>query len=479
MENIIEPDSNFLFEEITLGFPSSISNGSFFTKIFWKTKPLFIQTPKSLTKNGFIKNNNKKIYCDLLFDANDYIFITWMEQLENKIIDLLYEKCDDWFENKMEKTDIENFFTSPLKIYKSGKYYLLKTIVKQNIHIYNENNDIVLLENINNEVNLISILEIKGIKFTNKSFMFDFEMKQSMLVSPDPFLEVCYIKKPSFHIKSNDNLNTTSNTNNTVNMNINNNKTNDNVNNNIDINNNIIEINENISYGSGSGSLERITHIKPNEEENNINSLEETDNIIDFNDDEKVNKIEKLIDIIKKSEYDDKNNSNNNNNKYLEENITIKNDNNLSLNLDYEDNEENENIGNNSKSLKIKFSDDTIVDDDENESNGLLTIYDNDVNNGTLKTIEFEEIFDDKDNNSVNNINLQEIDIEQSLSLTNNTETIKLRKPNEVYYNLYKDAVKKAKELKNKSLYAYMEAENIKKTYMLENVDNEDSSDEE
>ena len=83
-------------------------------KIYYKNKPLFIQTPRSLTKQGFIKTN-KKIFCDLLFDNNDNLFISWFETLENKIIELLYEKSSNWFENTIEKNDIESFFNSPIR----------------------------------------------------------------------------------------------------------------------------------------------------------------------------------------------------------------------------------------------------------------------------------------------------------------------------------------------------------------------------
>jgi hypothetical protein len=383
----------------------------------------------------------------------------------------------------------------------------LKTLVKQNIHIYNENSEIVLLENIDNQSNLISILEVKGIKFTNKSFMFDFEMKQSMVVSPDPFLDVCYIKKPSFNVKTNENI---SNTNNNITnpVNISNNDTlklnlsstnsldnpqgsfketfnNDHLKNNPislanpnDSLNNITDSLEDInsSLDTDNNSLGRNFQIKIHKQNDDII------NNIDFNDDEKAHKIEKLIDIIKSNNYDDdnKNEIYINNGKYLEENKKIeKENNNLTLNEsfyenyheDYEDNEEN------NKTLKIKFSDD-IIDDDDNDTNGLLTIYDDNISNDVLKPIEFEEIFDKNDNSS-NNTNLQEVDIQSLIEVSNEPETIKLKKPNEVYYNLYKEAMKKAKELKNKSLHAYMEAENIKKTYMIENVDNEESSDEE
>ena len=56
-------------------------------------------------------------------------------------------------------------------------------------------------------------------------------------------------------------------------------------------------------------------------------------------------------------------------------------------------------------------------------------------------------------------------------------ETIVLKKPNQVYYEIYNEARKKAKECKKNAILAYLEAKNIKKTYMLEDLDNSDSDD--
>ena len=62
-----------------------------------------------------------------------------------------------------------------------------------------------------------------------------------------------------------------------------------------------------------------------------------------------------------------------------------------------------------------------------------------------------------------------------NLPLANNLETIKLKKPNQVYFELYKEARQKAKMAKKNALLAYLEAKNIKKTYMIENLNDSDS----
>jgi hypothetical protein len=58
MDNIIEPTMDFDFSKLYLASPSSLNGGAYFTRIFLHNKPLYIQTNKSLTKKGFIRQNN-------------------------------------------------------------------------------------------------------------------------------------------------------------------------------------------------------------------------------------------------------------------------------------------------------------------------------------------------------------------------------------------------------------------------------------
>ena len=58
------------------------------------------------------------------------------------------------------------------------------------------------------------------------------------------------------------------------------------------------------------------------------------------------------------------------------------------------------------------------------------------------------------------------------------TESLILKKPSQVYYEIYKTAQKRAKEIKKQSILAFLEAKNIKNLYMLD-IDSEDSEDSE
>jgi hypothetical protein len=72
-------------------------------------------------------------------------------------------------------------------------------------------------------------------------------------------------------------------------------------------------------------------------------------------------------------------------------------------------------------------------------------------------------------------LSLEEI----SLNYENISETIILKKPNEVYYEIYKVARSKAKHLRQVAMEAYLEAKEIKTKYMLTDLDDSSSEEEE
>ena len=404
MDNIIEPNIDYDFSKIYLGPPSTLSGGAYFTKIMHNTnKQLFIQTPKSLTKQGFVKNG-KKIYTDLMFDNNDTVFINWIENLETKCQELIFNKSDKWFETKLEKDDIETAFTSPFKIFKSGKFYLLRVNVKPNIKIYKESDQNVTVDDVTIDTNIISILEIQGIKFTSRNFQIEIELKQSMIVSPDPFLDECFIKKPirKSHLKE-------------VTI--------------AEPEVNIIETNKNVFKNDNKEDVSLEEFIEASAKDilniNNTNTNTNTNTKINNTLEQIENHIDLELSVEEIKEISDSSNNYNNDNNDNNDNNNENNDNN-------NENNDNENI--------------------------MLDIED-------LCVPQLKE-----DPNM-----LKEIDLTSNLE--NNLETIILKKPNQVYYEIYKKARVKAKEAKKAAILAYLEAKNIKKTYMLDDIDESDDSD--
>ena len=393
MENIIEPNIHFDFSKITLAHPITIQGGAYFTRIEMNKKPLYIQTLKSLTKQGIIKSG-KKHYCDLLFDNTSAELINWFENLEDKCHKLIYEKKDEWFQGNLEENDVESAFSPIMRIYKSGKFYLLRTNLKNTkdnqpiLRIYDENENILTTTDINNETEIISILEIQGIKFTSRNFQLEIEVKQMMVINNDPIFESCLIKTNTpKKIQPNQEENSIA-LEHLANNDLENN----------DLENNDVENND----------------VENNDVENNDlanNDLETIDNIVD-NSNDTTDVLEEIEDLPENSlELDLKNQS-------LEKND-------LSNNLDITSNEE---------IIDISFEE-------------LATIPNND---DELTEVDYF------------NFNLED------------DHTVKLRPPNEVYFDLYKEAREKAKQAKKNAILAYLEAKNIRKTYMIDYIDESD-----
>jgi hypothetical protein len=394
MENIIEPNESFNFNQLTLAHPSGIQGGAYFTKIEYYKKPLYIQTTKSLTRQGFVKTG-KKYYCDLMFDKNSETLLNWFENLEERCQNLLYEKRYDWFQNSLEKNDIETAFNSLIRIYKSGKYYLIRTNIKNTrtdepaVNIYNENEVTLNMSHITNETNIISILEIQGIKFTSRNFQIEIELKQVMVINDEPIFKNCLIKtvkNKDGNVKKSDSLEET-----------------------------------NVQFLQDS----QVVPLAASSTENTLDTLDNLDNLDNL--DDKINDLD-----------------------------------NNDLDNDLDNNDLGNNVlGNNDLDL------DSISELDPNTIN-------NTNNNSKTTGLGLEINFEELENIPEENPNeLSEFNID--IDLENNLESIQLKKPNQVYFELYKEARNKAKLAKRNAILAYLEAKNIKKTYMIENINDSDS----
>ena len=140
---IYDTNDSFDFDKVVLTKPTSIAGGNYFIRFLVNNHPLYIQPPKCKTRQGIIKAG-KRLYSDLMFTNENEDFIRWMENLENYCHQYIYKNREKWFDGEMELHDIENYFTSPLKIFKSGKFYITRTNIpvvlgKPTLKIYDEN----------------------------------------------------------------------------------------------------------------------------------------------------------------------------------------------------------------------------------------------------------------------------------------------------------------------------------------------------
>ena len=201
--NICTVYDTFDFSKFILTHPESLQGGSFFTKLNVNNDILYLQTPKCISKQGIVSSSGKKSYIDLMFSSDDSKFIEFMENLEKSCVEKIHDKKNSWFTNDIDQNDIENAFTATLRPYKAGKYYLLraniapsKNLVKMpTCFVFDESENKLSLDDIKPENDLITVLEIQGIKFTSKSFQFEIILRQALIMSNKPVFQSCVIKK--------------------------------------------------------------------------------------------------------------------------------------------------------------------------------------------------------------------------------------------------------------------------------------------
>ena len=370
MDSIYETNSTFPFDKMVLTPPTLMSGGNYFIKFLMNGSPLYIQPPKCRTKGG-ISKAGKKLYSDLMFTNENPDFIQWMEDLESTVCKSIYENRAKWFESEMELHDIENYFTSPLKIYKSGKFYLVRSNIptrlgKISLTIYDEDENVVDHESLKEETNLITILEVQGIKCSARSFQIEIEVKQMMTLNPTDLFEKCIIKTNS-KAKSKQ---------------------------------------ESKSEEEEEDKEERVKEKEPSLENITLVALSETETLPQNNNLEE---------------------------KEPEPNTLGLND---ILDQDEDDHQEDENV---------------ILSPPVEEPSVLNIDLENEIIEDSLAEFQLE------------------------LDAVPETETVQLKPRNDVYYEMYRAAKRKAKMAKNLALKSYLEAKNIKNTYMLDDTSDTDS----
>jgi hypothetical protein len=399
--------TNYDFSKVFLMHPESLHGGSgtFFTKIGignGNTNPtqntsqvLYIQTPKCVTKQGVITTAGKKAYIDLMFSNEDTSFIEFMENLEKSCVEKIYEKKNSWFTNEIDQSEIENAFTSALRPFKGGKYYSMRANIAPSKNlmkvptcfVFDENEKQLTTDDIKPENDVISVLEIQGIKFTQRSFQFEIILRQVLIMADKPVFQSCLIKKPVV---------ATSVTN-------------------IDMNTHTeahseIDTSSQLHPQSQSQSQSQSQrHVSEEHEEHHANSEDSlaTSYTINVTEPKPVSTTLSLL----------------------------------------------------ASSMMNKEKDKTFSDEYNKEEKGEKgdNIDKNDKKSKNEKSKEVSEITE-----------ITEVDLE-----IKDDEKIKIKKPNDIYYEIYKAAKEKARTARKLAFDAYLEVKKIKNTYMLDDSDSD------
>jgi hypothetical protein len=436
--NICTVYDTFDFSKFILTHPESLQGGSFFTKLNINNDILYVQTPKCISKQGIVSSSGKKSYIDLMFSVDDSKFIEFMENLEKSCVEKIHEKKNSWFTNDIDQNDIENAFTATLRPYKAGKYYLLraniapsKNLVKMpTCFVFDESENKLTLDDIKAENDLITVLEIQGIKFTSKSFQFEIILRQALIMSNKPVFQSCVIKK---NIQHSSNAPTPVSElplalapapapapeHAAISLEIS------------GVSQTIHKTHDNDTPQLQEQTQELLQHIEPHTE-NNLEKILNAKSNIKFNlgnqDDNDNSDNEKDDDIVRENRED----------------IHINHDTNNS------DTTDAVNTGNKNTNNPVLNNNSLSESHVKNVSNNLEKI----------ESLELNELTE-----------LTEADLEIKTD-----DNLKLKKPNDIYYEIYSVAKEKARTARKLAFDAYLEVKKIKKTYMLDDSDSDFSN---
>ena len=378
----------FDFQKVSLSSPIRVGNGNYFMKYKANDQSLYVQPPQCLTKQGIL-NVSKKYYIDLLFTNEDADFIQWMEKLEETTVEYIYKNRSKWFDGDMEKDDIENYFSSPFRIFRSGKYYILRVSIATSlgmpaIKVYDSDQNEVSVDDINDTTQVMCILEIKGVKCGTRNFQMELETKQLMIVKPSNPFDKC-----------------------------------------------LFDANVDASIAIKQ-PVDMVEEAAPQP----VDMVEETAP-------QPVDMVEEVL----VETVDETNSTEDDYITYESENIPE-----VPVDISY-------NLGN-------TVENETTDQEDIQERTTILETTTNDQDLGEQLEI-MEDTFDIA-SNEMEEVSFPLDDLEKETP-------IQLKERNDIYYEMYYEARKKAKMAKEMALNCYLEAKNIKNTYMLNDLEESDS----
>jgi len=210
IDHIYETNDEFPFSKINISKPVALTGGTHLIKFSLNSMPLYVNPPKCNMKVNLVRTVEdgehakkvKRTHCDFIFSQEHDSFLRWIENLEEFSQKKIFENRSQWFESTLEQEDIENSFTSPLKVIKSGKQYLLRVSIPQTksgdrngFKIFNENEQELAFEDIDESRQILCVLEIRGIRFSSKSFQIEIDVKQMMALNPVDLFDRCVLLK--------------------------------------------------------------------------------------------------------------------------------------------------------------------------------------------------------------------------------------------------------------------------------------------
>ena len=168
-------------EKLKINDPVNIDDETYFCKFSYNNMPFIIKTNKiCYIKKRLVESK----FINVSLTSPDYLL--WYENFYKYCIDYVFNKNDDWFEDKLSKSEIEFSFINPLKSNIKESCFDIQALIDENrLHVVDSNDNVTNIDIIENS-KVIPSFHIKGIKFNNKYFMFDIELSNLYIILDEP-----------------------------------------------------------------------------------------------------------------------------------------------------------------------------------------------------------------------------------------------------------------------------------------------------
>lgn len=170
-------------DKLKINDPVNLDDDTYFCKFSYNNMPFIIKTNKIC----YIKKRlNESKFINVSLTSPDYLL--WYENFYKFCIEYVYNKNDDWFEDKLSKSEIEFSFINPLKSNIKESCFDVQCLMDENrLHVIDSNDNVTNIDSIE-QSKVIPSFHIKGIKFNNKYFMFDIELSNLYIILDEPRL---------------------------------------------------------------------------------------------------------------------------------------------------------------------------------------------------------------------------------------------------------------------------------------------------
>lgn len=193
--------NNQVIDDIKFEKPRKM-NDVYYSNISNNGNPCIVQINNLLINNdmnNISENPNPFIHLNISESNNDiYKFFL---NLDNKIIDTTHNNSMEWFNKQLSKDSIEDMYKNILKPI-NNKCLKFKLPVKDNkiaSKVYNQNNELININEINNKSDCIILLHIRGIKFLKQHFLCDSYICQIKITNMELLSDTCLIMDDKNH----------------------------------------------------------------------------------------------------------------------------------------------------------------------------------------------------------------------------------------------------------------------------------------